>query len=129
MCEGRLLDLRTGSLRDELSFPSHIVIINHTLYIFLAYECVIHLFLTHRVLPAISLKYVTYAPRALMRRNAFLLTRRFDQITRSSNQMNHEALTLDTTQFLANNLVEELGDSYGLSTCGKLTMSTPMNRW
>lgn len=108
MCEGRLLDLRTGSLRDELSFPSHIVIINHTLYIFLAYECVIHLFLTHRVLPAISLKYVTYASRALMRRNTFLLTRWFDQITHSSNQMNHKALNPDRTQLLAGDLVEKL---------------------
>lgn len=108
MCEGRLLDLRAGSLRAELSFPSHIVIINHTLYIFLAYECVIHLFLTHRVLPAISLKYVTYASRALMRRNTFLLTRWFDQITHLSNQMNHKALNPDRTQLLAGDLVEKL---------------------
>jgi hypothetical protein len=64
-----------------------------------------------------------------MRRNAFLLTRRFDQITHSSNQMNHKALILDRTRLLAGDFVEELGDSCGHSTCGKLTILIPLYGW
>ena len=108
MCEDGRLVLRAGSLSAELSYPSHIVIINHTSSIFVAYKCVIYLDLAHSIRPAISLTYVTYASRALMRKNAFLLTRRLDQITHSSNQMNQEALILDITQLLAGDLVEKL---------------------
>jgi hypothetical protein len=123
------LDLCARSLRTELSYPAHIVVIDNTLSISLACRFVIHLGLSHPIRVATALTYVTYASQTLMRRNAFLLTRRFDQITHSSDQMNQEALILDRTQLLAGNFVEGLGDSYSLSTCGKLTMSILLSRW
>lgn len=97
------LDLCASSLRTELSYPAHIVVIDNTLSISLACRCVIHLVLSHPIRVATALTYVTYASQTLMRRNAFLLTRRFDQITHSSNQINQEALILDRTQLLAGN--------------------------
>jgi hypothetical protein len=67
--------MRAGSLRAELLYPPHIVTIDHTLSIYLAYICVIHLVLAHPICLTISLTYATHASRASMRRNAFVLIR------------------------------------------------------